>query len=68
MEIIGLAAVPGFAKRVHGDERPAHVAGDLARDLRTALTNLASYGDKLRAILEKDELSGADHARIHELS
>ncbi|MBA1149428.1 hypothetical protein H0Z60_20485 [Ectothiorhodospiraceae bacterium WFHF3C12] len=68
LTIIGLAALLGFATLVHAEERPEHFSGEPAPDLQTAVNNLAAYNDKLRAILDKEELEPADYARIHELS
>lgn len=50
------------------DERPEHFEGEPAETLEQAVANLSEYNAKLQAIIEKDELTDADHAEIHELT
>lgn len=52
----------------HADERPDHFKGEPAETLEQAVANLAEYNARLAAIIEKEALSDADHAEIHELT
>ena len=45
-----------------------HYEGKKAETLEEAVTHLREYNGRLEALLDKEELSADDHARVHELS
>lgn len=67
---INIAAVVGLflAPVVHAAESVDHFEGEPAETLEQAVANLSEYNAKLAAIVDKGELSDADHARIQELT
>lgn len=50
------------------DDRPEHFEGERSETLEQALDNLREYNARLSAIVERDELTAAEMAEIHELS
>lgn len=49
-------------------ERPEHFEGKPAETLEQAVENLSEYNARLAAIVDRNELSPAEHAEIHELT
>lgn len=50
------------------DDRPSHFKGEPAPDLKTAVANFSSYNQQLADLLNQDELTPQDLAKVHELS
>lgn len=50
------------------DDRPDHFEGQPSTNLGEAVTNLGRANAELEELLEAEELSASDMARIHELS
>lgn len=57
------------ATAVQGDDdRPEHFEGERSDTIAEALDNLREYNAKLNAIIERNELTAAEMAEIHQLS
>jgi len=70
-----LTALPAFAgaeedhEHEHDDEDHAeHFEGKEAANLEEAVANLAEYNDRLKALLDQEELSAEDMNQIHKYS
>lgn len=68
LTIAFLAALISVPAVQADEDRPEHYEGEPAETLEQAVANLSEYNAKLEAIIEKDELTDADHAEIHELT
>lgn len=57
-----------FAVQAKSGERVEHFEGEPADTLEEAVANFSEYNSKLRKILIKEEISGEDMFKIHQLT
>lgn len=57
-----------IASAALADDRPAHFKGEPSPDLKTAVANFSSYNQQLADLLDQDELTPQDLAKVHELT
>jgi hypothetical protein len=62
----GAGATPETPRQDH--DRVGHFKGEASEDWAAAIANLREYNQKLRAVLEQDEISNRDLADIHRWS
>ena len=50
------------------EDRPDHYKGELVETLQQAVQKFSEYNSKLEVLLEKEKLSAAEMATVHELT
>ena len=58
----------GFTLQAKAGERVDHFEGKPSKTLEEAVANFSEYNNKLREILNKENISGEDMFKIHQLT
>ncbi|MEQ9012680.1 DUF6746 family protein [Algiphilus sp.] len=65
---LALSTAVWTAPALADEDRPQHFDAIEPKSLQEALSYFTVYSEALEALLDKDQLSGADMTRIHEMS